>query len=202
MFPFSLEVVPEVLINSRIEWIRQPHESLDFSQGNLFFWSSVWPKEWPFSIKSSSTTWFCWSTTLLQLKILLKSSNWGYLSLNLLPQRLSLVQSSCFQSSWETPVYQLETSALSFRHLWRVSWLSARNIFMKPLSWVDHEILDLCEDQSFQSYSLFPLKQLNKDLKGSKALHDVMDQPLHNGRSSSDLEDRWSRCNLFPLFLP
>ena len=170
VFPFSLDVVPEVLINSRIEWIRQPHGSLDFSEGNLFFWSSVWPKEWPFSIKSSSTTWFCWSATLLQLKVLLKPSNKA-LPLNSpsCSKASSLVQSSWFLFSWETSAHQLETSYVSFRYLWRVSCLSAQQVFMKPFSWVDHAILDLCEDQSFQSYSLFPLEESNEDLEGSKS---------------------------------
>jgi hypothetical protein len=36
------------------------------------------------------------------------------------------------------------------------------------LLWVDHEILDLQEDPSFQSYSLFPLVQLSNNHEGRK----------------------------------
>ena len=33
-------------------------------QGSIFFWATDWPKEWSFSIKSSSTAWFCCSIVL------------------------------------------------------------------------------------------------------------------------------------------
>jgi hypothetical protein len=126
------------------------------SQSILSSWSSVWPKEWPFGIKSSSTSWFFWSVALTWGKVLVNLSCRG------LPLKLhdetpsfekmgssfsskfcSLVQSSYSRYSRETIVYQLETSSIFLRYLdvFHVSQL--KNCSRTFYSWVDHDILDL-----------------------------------------------------------
>jgi hypothetical protein len=114
-----------------------------------------------FVIKSSFVAWFkCASTSHPSLK---RASSWYQRQFNSM-----LSCSFIFLSSMELLPTKIETSSIPSVTLEVFHVCHLKSCLQTFLLWVEHEILDLQEDPSFQSYSLFPLVQFCNNHEGRK----------------------------------